>query len=142
MSYEESSASKTYGHQSAHAAALALNPGGAALIGNSSGVTSLGPIKAEMPKGRVRYIVRSSAAYAAGESLAVELRWQDANGDTKTPSLGTLDSTNVTAKGEYEIANDLDVGKIAPGTVVSLSTTYTAGGTPADPNVSHVLQLY
>ena len=142
MSYESLNASKVFGNQSAHAASLALNPGGVALIGNTSAVESLGVVKAPMPEGKARLVVRSSAAYAAGESLAVTLRWQNAAGGTDTPALATLDATTVPGAGEYTVADGVDVGAIPPGTVVSLSNTYVAGGGPADPNVSFALQLY
>ena len=140
--YEGSNASKTFGHQSAHAVSLALNPGAVALVGNATGVVSLGVIKTPMPTGRARLIVRSNAAYASGESLAVVLRWQDENGNTLTPALATLDDTNVDGAGEHTVAEGVLVGKIPEGTVVSLSNTYVPGGGANDPNISLVLQLY
>lgn len=110
-------------------------------MGNATGVVSLGTVKAPMPQGKARLVVRASAAYGVGESLVVLLRWQNAAGGTETPALATLDEDTVPAAGEFELATDIDVGKIPPGAVVSLSNTYVAGA-GADPNVSFALQLY
>ena len=139
--YEAANANKTFGHQSAHAASIALNPGGVATIGNATGVISLGVMRAPMPTGKARLVVRASAAYGAGETLAILLRWQAADGTTETPTLVTLGPANITGAGEFTVVDGLWVGHIPPGSVVSFSNTYVAGAA-ADPNVSLALQLY
>lgn len=94
-----------------------------------------------MPQGKARLVVRSSDAYGSGESLVVFVFWQTSDGASGGSEVAVLDENTVPGAGEYELVEGFELGRIPPGTVVSLTTFYTAG-TPNDPSVSLALQLY
>ena len=142
MTFETSNASTTFGHQSAHAASLALNPGGTYIVTNSSGLFQIGVVRTPMPQGKVRLVVRRGAAeFGAGESQTVLLRWLLPDGATQQTTLATLDASTVPTSGETVVAEGVDVGQIPPGTAVALDTVYVAGA-PNDPSLSLAIQMY
>lgn len=142
MPFQEINVTNYIGAMSTQALSLAVNSYGAHFAANASGSVSIGLIKAAIPEGKARITVRASEAYASGESLVISLRYENAAGSQVSIALGTLDDTNITGAGEFEIAGGLDVGDLGPGSVLEAVRVYVAGGGAADPRISISIQLY
>jgi hypothetical protein len=142
MAFEAVNVSSFIGQMSPHALSLAVNSAGYNYAANASDETVVGVVKAALPQGKCRVVVRADAAYASGESSALSLEYLNSSGTDTSVALITLDDTNVTAAGEFTLESTADLSALDVGSVVRLDRVYTAGGGPADPAVSIALQLY
>lgn len=142
MSFREINVTNYIGVMSPQALSLAVNSYGVHFAANASGASSIGVIKAAIPQKKARIIVRASEAYASGESLVISLRYENAAGAQVSVALGTLNDTNITGAGEFEVASGIDTGDLGPGSVLEAVRVYVAGGGPADPRISITIELF
>jgi len=141
MAFEQVTANKLVGFMSPEQMALANNTFGIDHLTNASSDDDVGVVKAPM-SGKARVVVRASAAYASGETLALSILYRGAAGALVAVPLVTAGPTNVTAAGEFVLLDNLSVDAIMPGALIQVRRVYTAGGGPANPEVAIVLQLY
>lgn len=140
MAFQGINVTSYIGAMSPQALSLAVNGGAATVVTHANAVLDVGLVRALLPEGLARLVVRADGVYGSSEELAVSLRWQGADGTVNTTLLATLDDTTVTGAGEFEF-DKVDVTKIPIGAALSLSVAYTAG-TPNDPDITLALQLY
>ena len=140
MSLQTPTPSNFIGAQSAHYLSVATATQGLHYLTNASDTVAVGAVVTVPPSGAFAVFVTASDAYGAGESLVLDVRYLDAAGVPVFKTAATLNATTVPAAGRYEFGEvDLDV---PPGTVVQLVRTYVAGGTPNDPEIAVLAQLY
>jgi hypothetical protein len=142
MPIEVPTPSNFLGAQSPHWLAVALNTGGLSFASNSSDVTALTVVRAEMPRGFLHFIFRISEGFANNESLEIALTYVTLDGTTVVGESLTLDDSNTPVGGG---AFEIDLSRDPPipvGSIVSLARIYTAGGQANNPVVAALVQLY
>ena len=141
MTLQVPNPSNFLGAQSPHWLAVALNTSGLSFSSNSSDVTPLTTIIAEMVEGTIAFAFRISEGFANNESLELAMSYISLDGSGVTSASITLDDTNTpSAGGEFAI---LQRGVFIPaGSVVAIVRTYTAGGQANNPTVAILAQFY
>ncbi len=141
MALQVPNPSNFLGAQSPHWLAVALNTGGLSFASNSSDVTPLTTIVAEMVEGTIAFAFRISEGFANNESLELAMSYVGLNGAGVTGNSITLDNDNTPdTGGEFAILQRGIV--IPPGSIVSIVRTYTAGGQANNPVVAILAQFY
>ena len=129
------------GQQSPHWLAVALNTGGLSFASNSSDVTALTTIVAEMNEGVIAFAFRISEGFANNESLELAMSYVDLDGNGVVSDSIVLDDSNTPANGG-DFAFLLKDSKIPAGSVVAIVRTYSAGGQANNPVVAILAQFY
>lgn len=142
MSYLTPNPSNLLGDESPEWMAKAFNVGTLRLTGLSTGITSAFLVtRVRSLKGMVHFSFRSNKTFGPSESLTLTLSFLAEDGSTVSMSPVVVDISNSpTGGGNFHI--ERTVADIPPGTAVSLSRSYSAGGGATNPALSIVVQMY
>jgi hypothetical protein len=127
------------GAESAHYLSVVANSYGRHWLTNASGTAELGAVIADPPTKTFSVTATVSAAYGAGESLTLDVRYLNTVGVPVFKTALVLNATTAAAAGEV-VGADIELPGIKPGHVLQIVRTYVAG-TPNDPEVALYCQL-